>query len=266
MRRFNAYELYTCGAQLRDIQLLQEGATRQDYLVPLYLGQHYVQQLLDGHPLPIKVTRQTALALQNVLNKLVQESGPDSPERRLQSLEISGIQFLLTQFNTILNAELSNLDTYWVEPKGIYSTNDLIEHAENTFSEGVRQELVDETKLDVNEAGKCLAFDLPTAAAFHVWRAVERELRVYYQSWLGQSPGNKTWNTLTKELSGTRAEPKVLAVLDHLRSLHRNPTMHPEDYLTVDEAVTLFGIANSAITAMVNDKPAPQSDSSNTDS
>ena len=72
---------------------------------------------------------------------------------------------------------------------------------------------------------------------------------------MGQVAGTKVWNTLLKELGGTKADARVIAVLDHLRNLHRNPTMHPEEYLTIDEAVNLFGIANSAVSAMILDEP-----------
>ena len=265
MRKFNPYEMYTYGGNLKQLESLPAQGDIAGSFLTIVLSWVNLQSLLTGNPLPIMVTRQTAQTLANSLNVLMQPVATDASQEQIQQAqrakdrELSNLQSTLTQFNTILNAELSNLDTYWVEPKGIYSTNELIEHAENIFSETVRNQLAPETQQDVKEAGKCLAFDLPTAVAFHIWRAVERELRVYSQVWIGQAAGAKVWNTLLKELGGTQADAKVIAVLDHLRNLHRNPIMHPEDYLTVDEAVNLFGIANSAITAMINDKPASQS-------
>ncbi len=44
---------------------------------------------------------------------------------------------------------------------------------------------------------------------------------------------------------------KVLSVLRQIKNLHRNPIMHPEATLDMDEALTLLGIVQSAITTMV---------------
>ena len=109
------------------------------------------------------------------------------------------------------------------------------------------------------ESGRCLAFDLATATAFHVWRAVERELRIYYGKWTSKTAGRKAWATILQELKKTKANDKVIAVLDQLRDLHRNPTIHPATLLSIDDALSLFGIASSAITYMINDWPAAQS-------
>ena len=263
MRRFNAYELYHVGGVLKQLESIKNQTDVSPMAIQILMCRFAVDSLLGGSPLPVGVTRQSAETLRTTLNNLTKARPSDATEEQVKS-DIAlkayygnAIQTQLQQFNTILNAEWSNLDTYWVEPKGIYSTNDLIEHAEKTFSEGIRGRLATETRTDVNEAGKCVAFDLPTAAAFHIWRAAERELRNYYTTWTGQAAGTKVWNTLIKELAPTKADPRVIAVMDHLRNLHRNPTMHPEEYLTVVEAINLFGIANSAISAMLLDNPSP---------
>lgn len=47
------------------------------------------------------------------------------------------------------------------------------------------------------------------------------------------------------------ADPKVWSALDQLTKLHRNPVVHPEHVLTMDEAVTIFGLAQSAVSAML---------------
>ncbi|MBI2836370.1 MAG: hypothetical protein HYX85_01590 [Chloroflexi bacterium] len=49
------------------------------------------------------------------------------------------------------------------------------------------------------------------------------------------------------------ADQKVISILDQIRSLHRNPTIHPEEVLTINQAMTLFAIAQSAMVSMVED-------------
>src|SRR5206468_496698 len=115
-----------------------------------------------------------------------------------------------------------------------------------------RTALGDDAKKDFREAGKCLAFELPTAAGYHTMRATEAVLREY-------------WLLVRKPISGTRPpdmapcinelradgeNPKLMDILDHIRDLHRNTLMHPEAFLTMKEALRLFDIAKSAISAM----------------
>jgi hypothetical protein len=37
-------------------------------------------------------------------------------------------------------------------------------------------------------------------------------------------------------------DPKVVAALIQIKDLHRNPLIHPEDTLTVEQALNLLGI------------------------
>jgi hypothetical protein len=46
-------------------------------------------------------------------------------------------------------------------------------------------------------------------------------------------------------------DPKILAAITQISELHRNPLIHPEDILTLDEAMALVGIARSAMSAML---------------
>jgi hypothetical protein len=54
-----------------------------------------------------------------------------------------------------------------------------------------------------------------------------------------------------------KGSPKVIAALKQIASLHRNPLIHPEDSLTVDQAVGLIGICVSAVNQMLAEMPSP---------
>jgi len=257
MRRFNSNEIYTLSEYLKYLETLQTGDLVRDSLHQIFMASNSLRRLLEGEPVPIKVTRQTAEVLRAGLESWLTSESIAQEGLKFESFKISILKSSLSTFNTVLNAELANLDTFWVEPKGIYSTSDLIENADNIFGKDTQSKQARESAVDINEAGKALTYDLPTAVGFRVWRAAERELRGYYQRWTGQQAGNKAWGALHNELAKTNAGPESLAVLVHLRNLHRNPTMHPEEYLTLEEAISLFGIAHSAITEMINDQSPP---------
>jgi len=111
---------------------------------------------------------------------------------------------------------------------------------------------------DIREAGKSLAFELPTAAGFHLFRATESVLRKYYVHETGSTAPPKVRNIgvyLNALKIANKGDPKVRAALKQMTDLHRNPLIHPETILTLDEAIAIFGIARSAITAMLSVLP-----------
>ena len=52
-------------------------------------------------------------------------------------------------------------------------------------------------------------------------------------------------------------DEKILSVIEHMSKLHRNPIAHPEVALTLDEALSMLGMARSVITAMLAALPVP---------
>ena len=52
---------------------------------------------------------------------------------------------------------------------------------------------------------------------------------------------------IAKENNG---DDKVCSCIEQFKKLHRNPLIHPESILDVDDALTLLGIAQSAIVSM----------------
>lgn len=53
-------------------------------------------------------------------------------------------------------------------------------------------------------------------------------------------------------------DKKVRAVLRQIKDLHRNELMHPDVTLDMDEALNLWGIAQSAIASMLPSLPDKQ--------
>jgi hypothetical protein len=52
-----------------------------------------------------------------------------------------------------------------------------------------------------------------------------------------------------------KGDAKVLAALKQMTDLHRNPLIHPEAVLTLEEALSIMGVARSAIGAMLAELP-----------
>jgi hypothetical protein len=158
------------------------------------------------------------------------------------------------KFETVLSAELSNSDTYWIPPKGTHKTSSLLLSAREELPTSVLKIIPDEAAVELDEAGKCLLFDVPTAAGFHLFRATEAVIRQYYEFVVGTTPAKKlrNWGAYIKWLKEKGADPKITGFLEHLKIQYRNPVFHPEVLLTPDDAQILFGVCISAIVMMAN--------------
>ena len=195
-----------------------------------------------------------------LLNALKRQTADTNYQRILDEMEVYSITGPYNRFKVALLAELSTFPSYFVTRKGAFDTTALLESGESLFPSDLLLK-VPEALFDTREAGKALAFELPTACGFHVFRATESVIRRYYTEVTGGQPLPKVRNigvyikAIRKAQCG---DEKILSTLEQMASLHRNPLIHPEAVLTMDEAILSMGIACSAITAMLAALPKQQ--------
>ena len=112
---------------------------------------------------------------------------------------------------------------------------------------------------DIKEAGKCMAFELPTAAGFHLHRAIEAVLHRYYDAVTDGTERPKTRNIgdyLKKMNEMNVGDSKVKSALKDLKDLHRNPLIHPEDSLeSIDDVIALLGSIHAVVVHMLKKIP-----------
>lgn len=167
-----------------------------------------------------------------------------------------------------LENELPYMPVYHPSQKLIYSTPDLIERTEAVLPEFTLRKISGDAKAEIRESGKCLAFDTPTAAGFHILRATELVLHQYYLVMC--NPPNdaplKNWSKYVDALKAvadsesTKADigkhvKKVNALFDQIRDQDRNLIMHPRIVLSMDDALILFDTAKSLIMKMAERLP-----------
>jgi len=256
MQRVNGYSFYAIGRNLRPLADLQGDKKYGEVFAPLFFARASLRELLSSQIVPLNVSKNGILKVISRINTVVPDDlSPFTPEKweaTVYDWQLRQIASDLTALEIVLNAELSGLDVYYISQKGIYATPDLIERAENALPEEIKTLLTARTRGDINQAGRCLAFDLPTAAGFHIMRATESVLLAYHAAFVGKPPNSRNWGAYLADLKGTKAEPKTLGILQQIKDLHRNPTMH-EEVLTGNEAFVLFGIGLSAIITMVEE-------------
>jgi hypothetical protein len=174
----------------------------------------------------------------------------------ISGFEVFHINNLLQAFETVLAAEYALKDTFVVSSKGIYSTTELIERAEFMFSDDVRQIMPDIVK-DVHDAGKCVAFELPTAAAFHLYRATEAAAKHYIDRVRGAAVTEKEKRLglggFAKIMIELGVDERISTSVIQLTKLHRNPAIHPDHHISTDEVISILGIVQSVIQVMALD-------------
>lgn len=262
MKQINAYAFYSLGNLLRDCQ--------ENCGLPLFrwwnslsdTTEHLIV-LLDGpSDYVFDESREAAGRLRQLLMGHVDAAiRGDGPDTTLTANEQRDLKAAIWAFGEAFALELGRAPIFYVAPKGIYDTRMLISKAASVYAayaDRLPQEAIDDT----NESGRCLAFNLPTAAGFHMARATETVLRKYLVAWNCEvdEKSTRNWGAYVRMLRGARAPEKIVNGLDQLRNLHRNPLLHPEDVLTLPMAMQLQAMCQSLIQVMVADMERKRSD------
>jgi hypothetical protein len=118
----------------------------------------------------------------------------------------------------------------------------------------------DKANVELDSAGRCLAFGLFTASGFHICRAVESVMEDYYGVLIGEAKQLHSWNEYIKRLqaaidAGIEPMPDRTTVryLDNLRQSSRNPIMHPRVVLEEADAIGLFDLCRGVILRMAKE-------------
>lgn len=251
MIKQNIWAYIQIGTSLRYLQDTEEGR-------PLKLRGHvgdildnikWTLDCLDQFGLP--VTKRASVELQNFYNKRKNcKFGTD-----ITSEQASELTKIITALRHTFTAEARGIFAYVVTDKRI-DTNKLLNEVPALFSNRTFQLMPDIAQYDFVEAGKCIAYELPTAAAFHSLRGTESTLRFYYCKHIKR--GRITvllWRPMLAHLRKCRKPiPKILLDnLDNIAVNFRNPTAHPEYKYDISEVQDLFNLCVDVNNRMIGE-------------
>ncbi|MEO6815628.1 MAG: hypothetical protein ABI177_02910 [Edaphobacter sp.] len=267
MLRVDCYQFYKLGQRIHPFTVIKDDDLVRDVWFEIYQAKQYLNDFFQTFPL--RISRDPATRLFEALSQAVPDDlsqldtgGGDEEWKKVAHYAFQ-IRQAATDLETVLAAELNNFDTYFVSQKGSFSTPDLIQRAEIMLPEVTRKYLDDTAIEDFRQAGRCLAFNLGTAASFHIARATEVVVRSYYALVIGSLPAVKmrNWGAYHKNLSKSqKANKKVLGWLDHIKDEYRNPVLHPEEIVTPDAALVFINACCSLIILMASEIQRLKSD------
>jgi hypothetical protein len=259
MKKLNTHEMYRLAQVMGAVLVLehQEGMKLQAVFFPLARLEIGLKRHMVGNLFSPSMKRAAGAVTRAIYNVQQMDVTDADINKEIQEWYLSQIVQAARDFETVLANELPGLATYIVSSKGIYSTNDLVVNAEEHIPESLRPLLPKQALKDFNEAGKCLAFEVATASAFHMFRAVESVMEEYFKvvhsngKSFEDAGSSRNWGAYIKTMNDAGADSKITVLLDHIREEYRNPITHPNENLDSDEAFGLFGVSASAITQML---------------
>ena len=256
MQRTDGNYLYTLGRQLEPLHNVDAGDTYASAFTALIWAEPAIDALLHNSIYKLRHSLQSGENLlwwvRHIRDKAIASS--DFQNEPVDSTDASSLRACLISFENNLAAEFAQFPTYLVAKKGGYDTADLIENGRALFQPSLSAK-VPEALYDIEQATRCIAFEIPTAAGFHLHRANEAVLRAYYEAVRGkhEHPQPPTMGVYIAALDKHKlGDARVRSALRDLKDLHRNPLAHPGDTLeSVEEAIDLLGAVRAVVGQML---------------
>ena len=262
MQRIDGFYLYQVGWQVHPLLSFHHATTNYGaaYL-PLHTARGALNAFLYQSVFQVSTCRVHGQSLLNGIAHVLKatESGDEAIWAEMVPMtDIWNLQDAVRAFEAVVQAEFGLKPLYFVTPKGNLNINGLIESGHLSFPADLPRK-APEALLDAQQATKCIAFELPTAAGFHLHRANESVLRRYFDHVAGESnrPDTRNMGDYLKRLRELKkGNAKVIAALRDLKDLHRNPLMHPEEHIaSVEDAISLMGGVHQAMSLMLKELP-----------
>ncbi|WP_292367579.1 hypothetical protein [Methanoregula sp. UBA64] len=201
----------------------------------------------------LKVTARAAVTL-----KIFQEKIKNKDKDAVFSEdEAKELQEIMKGLRNVLFAESQGYSAYIVTDKRI-EVEKLLNNVPCLMEANIFDELSSTTQYDFKEGCKCIAFERATAAAFHLLRGTEAELRQLYYKKKKVPKKNQnsfiSWFDMVKELRSLK-DPSIpislLNNLDNIRENYRNPTQHPDLMYDIEDVQNLFPLCVDVVNRMV---------------
>jgi hypothetical protein len=227
-----------CGTGQSVVDLLIYGSGSLEWLRAFLIEtEEYDEYLRDSR----RYISETLAALQAVTSRERVVSGVPVSES-----ECGSLIWARQKFEGLFEHECKRLQVFTVTPKGTRDTNLLIEAPETDLPKRVIPLVPEQFIYDLRQAARCLAFDIPTACAFHSCRATESLILAYYtvlsrKSWAFKK---RDWKIYIEQLGVEGAPKRITTRLDEIRASDRNAYTHPDENVPIDEAKVLYTLCS----------------------
>ena len=222
------------------MRYLQDAIIGTHFKGDSFIAENIRRFLTNLEYLNLKVTNRASWKLREFFIEL-----DEADIKILNGSQAAKLRQIMADIRMTLDAEIQDIYAFITTPKRLDSRK-ILENVESLFSPNVYSEFPDIAKYDFSEAGKCIAFETSTAAAFHILRATEANLRYYYKQMIKQERiKSEMWGPIIQDLrkkNETKDHTVLNNHLDNIRLSFRNPTQHPEAIYDIHEVQDLFSV------------------------
>lgn len=262
MQRVDGYYLYTVGFQIHPLSDLRghpssygKPNTIDEARLPILIAEGALETLISRSIFKLKTSYQPGMRLMETIRTLKQKIvAADDGAALLDWMDVYHITAALTAFEAVLQAELALSPLYVVGQKAGYDTSTLIETGVACFPAEIINK-VPEAIYDLQQGTRCVAFELNTAAGFHLHRASEAVIRRYWDvvSNGADRPSRGNMGDYFNQMKQNNYGDEIVrGALEHLVKFHRNPLIHPEQNIeTSDHAIALMNSIHTVIVQML---------------
>lgn len=257
MIRINVPWLFEVVDGLDVLKEITVGKTISEALVQFLTAQNKLEQTFNQsfYGDHLRASRTPGNQLYDEINRHLQSEKWD--ETKLTDYDLISLKSKMDTFKTVFMADLSVMPIYVVAKKDTFDPNLLIESGHRLFPPAILAK-VPEVEKDASEVGRALAYEMATACGFHTFRVTESVVRRYWdQASEGKDrPKLQTLGNFASEMEKQNiGDVKIVESIKQMTKLHRNPLIHPEVILTVEESIGIIGMARSVIGPMLQILP-----------
>jgi len=169
------------------------------------------------------------------LRELLERFDAADPAEVLSNEQCGVLQDNIDKLRAALESELRTMYAY-LPAYPCADAHRLLDDPAALFAAQVYQALAPVVKTDIAEAARCTVFAAPTAAVFHLLRAVAAVLRAFYAS-------TASWRR-------TADHTELFSRLAHIRTAFKDPCQHPDAIFGPDQVQQLWKLSIEVINRM----------------
>lgn len=248
----NVWSYIQVGTGFRYLQEAQKGRSLNGGGTILENIERFLNNLAD---LGLPVTDRAAYRLKS-LDVELKEKAEENDKAKLTEEDAKKLREIIRELRPTLIAESQGLYSYIIVDKR-FNTDKLLWDIGGLFTPDVYSALPEMCQYDFQEAGRCISFNRSTAGAFHLMRAVESMVGIYYKKYIRPAKKGLTWGQMThaldKKSRGKLPNETTMNQLGHIRVAFRNPTQHPEKIYDIEEVQDLLFLSIDVTNRMVSE-------------
>jgi hypothetical protein len=173
--------LYQTGKQVHPLSELQAGTKLADAFLPILVGEYALDVLVNKSVYQLKTSQADGLAVLSVLERIKNRINLEDKEATVGWQDHNALVTSLTRFEAVFAAELRVSSLYLMTPKKGLDIAAAVSDGLASFPDDLAKK-VPGAVADARQAMKCIVYELPTAAGFHLHRANESVLHCFYDA------------------------------------------------------------------------------------